>query len=55
MIAICEEFEVYGYRRVGAALRQAVYLMEYETLEDLTADFCRLHGGPQLFRCELGG
>jgi putative transposase len=21
MIAICEEFEVYGYRRVGAALR----------------------------------
>ena len=45
--AICDEFECYGYRRVGAALRhqgvvvngkKAVYLAGYETFEDVTAE-----------------
>ena len=48
--AICDEFECYGYRRVGAALRhqgvvvngkKAVYLAGYETFEDVTADLPR--------------
>ena len=35
MFAICDEFEFYGYRRVGAALRQKGFVVNHKKIRRL--------------------
>ena len=35
MFAICDEFEFYGYRRVGAALRQQGLVVNHKKIRNL--------------------
>ncbi|RUU25954.1 transposase [Mesorhizobium sp. M6A.T.Ce.TU.016.01.1.1] len=38
MFAICDEFEFYGYRRVGAALRQQGFVVNHKKIRRLMRD-----------------
>lgn len=54
MREICDEFETYGYRRVGAALRQQGIVVNGKKVRRLMREHDPAAAAPQALRCHDG-